>query len=121
MRMSHRGLSSSGDTAIHVTDVKEVNGLPYSIKLNQCYPNPFNSKTTIDYELFKRSFATLEVFGVMGKKVSTLVNDTQERGTHRVVFNGSDLSNGIYFYRLTLYKRSKSREKDILRRYFLTM
>lgn len=68
------------------------------------YPNPFNPSTVISYN-FNNSgsnFIQLKVYNMLGKEISTLVNEKQEKGIHRVRFDGSNLSSGIYFYKLTV-------------------
>lgn len=73
---------------------------PISFALQQNYPNPFNPSTTIAYQLASTSDVQLDVFDVLGRKVSTLVNARQAIGAYRVNFNASRLSSGVYFYRL---------------------
>ncbi len=75
-------------------------GLPAEFSLSQNYPNPFNPTTTIRYALPQRSQVNLTVFNTLGQAVSTLVNGTEEGGVHQVVFTGTNLSSGVYFYRL---------------------
>ena len=69
--------------------------------LYQCYPNPFNSSTTIRYRLSRRSHVSLEVYSILGAKVASLVNDNQEAGVHERQFVGDFFSSGVYFFRLT--------------------
>ena len=71
-----------------------------TFSLFQNYPNPFNSSTTIVYGLQEDVFVSLIVYDCLGKNVQTLVNKFQKAGTHRVVFESSNLPSGIYFYRL---------------------
>jgi hypothetical protein len=64
------------------------------------YPNPFNSSTTISYELKSHSEVKLIVYNVMGKHIATLVNQWQEAGEHSVIFNAENLESGVYFFSL---------------------
>jgi len=84
----------------------EVEGFPSSsipkaFSLSPAYPNPFNSMTTISFELQAASFVTLMVYDVMGREVARIVNGWRYSGAHNVSFDGSELSSGIYFARLT--------------------
>jgi len=78
----------------------ELNPLPTEFALEQNYPNPFNPTTSIQYAISSRQFVTLKVYDVIGKEVATLVNEEKAAGKHKVNFNASTLSSGVYFYRL---------------------
>lgn len=69
-------------------------------RLFQNYPNPFNPTTTIMYTIPYSGFVDLTIFDILGRKVLTLINDNQKRGDYSIKFDGSDLSSGVYFYRL---------------------
>lgn len=75
-------------------------GLPTTYSLGQNYPNPFNPTTIIRYELPIASRVTLEVFDVLGRRVSTLVDAQQAAGRHEVLFDASSLSSGQYLVRI---------------------
>jgi len=70
-------------------------------KLLQNYPNPFNPSTTISYNLIKSGIVTLKVFDILGREVSTLVNEYQQSGVKEINFNASNLTSGIYFYSIS--------------------
>lgn len=65
------------------------------------YPNPFNPTTVISYGLHTGGLVTLRVYDILGREVRTLVNGYQDSGIHTATFDGSNLSSGIYFCRLT--------------------
>ncbi len=69
--------------------------------LEQSYPNPFNSATTISYSIPKSELVTLKVFDILGIEVATIVNELQSAGSYKVEFNATDLPSGIYVYTLT--------------------
>lgn len=64
------------------------------------YPNPFNPTTTLQFSLPSAMDITLRVYDILGRHVSTLVNNRMDAGTHQVAFDGSDLSSGHYLYLL---------------------
>jgi len=71
-----------------------------SYQLKQNYPNPFNPVTTINYQIPELSFVTLKVYDVLGSEVAILVNEEKLIGRYEVEFDGSELTSGIYFYKL---------------------
>ncbi len=74
---------------------------PDKFSLEQNYPNPFNPVTSIKFDLPKNSHVTLKVYDVMGREVSVLKSEEMKAGTHDVSFDASNLSSGIYFYKMT--------------------
>jgi len=83
-----------------VTGIEDEITLPISYSLNQNYPNPFNPVTTIKYQIPELSFVTLKVYDVLGNEIATLVNDEKPAGSYEVEFDGTELTSGVYFYRL---------------------
>ena len=74
---------------------------PKEYSLSQNYPNPFNPTTTINYDLPKDGNVKLIIYDILGREVSKLVNNEfKVAGRYSVVFDGSSLSSGIYFYRI---------------------
>lgn len=82
------------------TSAQVPGDLPNVVKLHQNYPNPFNPTTNIVFELTEASSVLLEVYTIDGRKVATLLNQSMQAGTHQHTFDASDLSSGVYMYRL---------------------
>ena len=77
--------------------------LPFEDELLHNYPNPFNSRTSIQYKLAAYHKVKLTVYDILGREVKVLVDRYQERGTYEVDFNASGLASGIYFYCLEAF------------------
>ncbi len=99
-----------------VTDVenKETN-MPRQFQLFQNYPNPFNPATGIQYSVASSQKVILKVYDVLGREVTTLVNEKKSPGTYKVSFDGSNLSSGIYFYRLTAGDYTETKKMVLVR------
>ncbi len=94
-----------GDTTLTAIDENE-NNIPTNFSLSQNYPNPFNPTTKIKYAAPPNlpegeALIQIKVYDVLGNEIATLVNKEQSPGEYEVEFNGSNLSSGIYFYRLS--------------------
>lgn len=76
------------------------NILPTHYGLSQNYPNPFNPSTLISYQLPEMQNVTLEVFSMLGQKVATLVDAPQGPGNYSATFDASNLTSGVYLYKL---------------------
>lgn len=74
--------------------------IPNYYSLSQNYPNPFNPATQIKYTIPKAGNVVLKIYDVLGKEVKTLVNEKKEVGVYNIDFDASNLSSGIYFYRI---------------------
>jgi hypothetical protein len=74
---------------------------PTDYALNQNYPNPFNPTTQISFSLPRAGLTTIAVYDVLGREVATLVNRAMPMGSHTVTFDGTDLSSGVYFVKMT--------------------
>jgi len=109
-----------GDTTF-ITSVNQVlNKIPNNFNLYQNFPNPFNPKTTISYNLDKRSFVEIKIYNILGKEIVTLVNQSQNSGFYKIEFNSkeeltvAELNSGIYFYSLILDGNLVDTKKMIL-------
>lgn len=74
--------------------------LPDMFILEQNFPNPLNSSTTIYYQIPTESRVLLEIYNVLGEKVIMLVNEQKPSGYHKVHFDASNLPSGVYLYQL---------------------
>ncbi|WP_153038449.1 T9SS type A sorting domain-containing protein [Balneola sp. EhC07] len=75
-------------------------GLPKEFSLRQNYPNPFNPSTNIEFALPEQAVVSLKVYNLLGREISTLVSGRMSAGIHKIEFNASGLSTGLYFYRI---------------------
>ncbi len=85
-------------TSNETDELEEI--IPAEISLAQNYPNPFNPSTNIQFDLVEAGNVTLEVYDMMGRKVSTLVDGFKSAGRHYATFQAGNLASGTYFYRL---------------------
>jgi hypothetical protein len=107
----HRLLSMDGEgtsvVALHGSTELEIEArppdrerLPSSFMIIGNYPNPFNPGTTIIYSLPEDAFARLDVFNLLGEKVSSLAEGRLNAGRHTVRFDAPDLPGGVYIVRM---------------------
>jgi hypothetical protein len=82
-----------------VTSVQDEN-IPSRFLLYQNYPNPFNPTTNIKFDLPKETNVSLKIYNILGEEISSLVDKIMSAGDHIIEFNGSQLSSGMYFYKL---------------------
>lgn len=73
------------------------------------YPNPFSNRTEITYALSRPEMVHVEIFNSIGQHITTLVHAEQPAGTHAVTFDGSQLPNGLYYYRIVTASAARTR------------
>jgi hypothetical protein len=83
-----------------LTGVKESPAVARSFNLSQNYPNPFNPSTTIAFALPSRAFVKLKIYDLLGRELATLVSEELPAGNYTRQWNASNMSSGVYFYRL---------------------
>ncbi len=95
-----------------VTAVNEEKlSLPTQFSLAQNYPNPFNPSSEIQYTLLANGYVTLKLYDILGREVSTLVDEIQTAGVKTQLINGGNLPSGVYYYRLSV---SDTKSKGLL-------
>lgn len=90
-------------------------GVPAKFDLSQNYPNPFNPATKINFDLPKDGLVSLKIFDMLGREVSTLVNEIRKAGYYTVEFNASNLASGVYFYRISAGEFSSVKKMIVLK------
>lgn len=97
------------------TSVTETETQPSAFSLSANYPNPFNPSTTIAFTVAKAGKVDIAVFNVLGQEVAKLVNSPLSAGSYKVSFDGSKLSSGLYFYRLSAGDATVTRKMTLLK------
>ncbi len=82
------------------TGVEDESVSPNSYSLSQNYPNPFNPVTTIKYTIKEAGNVSLKVYDILGRVITTLVNQNQNQGSYTVNFDASKLASGMYIYKI---------------------
>ena len=83
--------------------------------LAQNFPNPFNPSTLITFSLPVSSNVVVKIYNVLGKLITTLVNENKEAGSYTVNFNASGLGNGVYFYKIQAGNFAKTMKMLLLK------
>lgn len=107
---SNRHGDSGSDIWANVRKINNVNfnheyffPKAYNDVLYDNYPNPFNSKTKINYEILTPHKVKLTVYDILGREVKVLVDEEQEKGIYEVVFDADNLASGVYLLRLEAF------------------
>jgi hypothetical protein len=109
------GNPSDDESKVLPPETADKKPLPAPSVLVTSAPNPFNPVATITYALPSRLPVTLRVYDAQGRLVSTLVDAEEEVGEHRVVFDASKLSSGVYYYRINAGPFSETRKLTLLK------
>ena len=98
-----------GDSGYVTTSVRQnTKQKPEIFNLRQNYPNPFNPSTIISWQLAVSSFVTLKIYDITGREITTLVNEEESAGVHKIEFNSKNykLSSGAYFAQLKVLDKN---------------
>jgi len=110
-RKPQAAAGSSIPVTVTVVDFTTDDGtiLPNFFYLNQNFPNPFNASTLIAYGVSERRHVVIEVFNMLGQRVSTLVDGTREPGRYETTWDPGDLASGVYFCRMVAGRFHRTR------------
>ncbi|AFH48348.1 Bifunctional xylanase/esterase [Ignavibacterium album JCM 16511] len=105
--------------SIIINSVEDKTNLPSDFVLKQNYPNPFNPTTKIRYSIPNvgtgLALSTLKVYDILGNEIATLVNEEKPAGYYEVEFNATELSSGVYFYRLQSSTFTQTKKMILMR------
>ncbi len=109
-------ISYDGGSLKIPTAIEETGGdIPTSFDVSQNYPNPFNPTTRIAFAIPSEADVKLEVFDILGRLVTTLVNERVQAGSYTVQFDAAGLSSGTYIYRLATPGKAISKMMVLLK------
>jgi subtilisin family serine protease len=111
LNIYNSGLLMQNITAIN----NENTGIPANFRLFQNYPNPFNPSTIISFDMPVDGYASLKVFNSLGQEVGIIVEGFVKAGSYQKVFNASQLSSGVYFYKFNTEGFSEVRKMSIIK------
>jgi photosystem II stability/assembly factor-like uncharacterized protein len=89
--------------------------IPDKFHLFQNYPNPFNPATNIRFDISGNSFVSLKIYDVMGREVTSLVNEQLSSGAYEVDWNASNYPSGVYYYRMIAGEYSETKKMILVK------
>jgi len=115
-RYASKMISALGLATIVEGENHKINPvIPKDYSLDQCFPNPFNPTTTINFTLPSKLFVSLKVFDMLGREVTTIVSEEMYAGSYTRQWNATTMSSGVYFYRLQAGTFVKTKKLVLLR------
>lgn len=99
------GVARTKYNSVGILQISDI--LPKKYELSQNYPNPFNPTTKISFAIPQNDFVNIKIYDMLGREIMTLVNEKLNAGSYDYNFNGSNLSSGLYFYKMTTSKFSE--------------
>ena len=112
--LSDMGAYGGGDSVTVGIEFPDIRP-PEELSISQNYPNPFNAMTVISYSLPEPSQVTIEIYDILGRQVETWLDDFREAGEHQIIWDASDLSSGLYFYRIQIGYYGQTNKMILLR------
>jgi hypothetical protein len=92
---------ATGEFSMYPLSTEEIFGnTTHEYNLGQNYPNPFNQLTTVSYSIPQDGIVSLKVYNIQGEEVAILVSGKKQAGNYKITLNATNLSDGVYYYRL---------------------
>jgi len=91
------------------------NKIPSDFMLHQNFPNPFNPSTNIKFEIPKSSYVKLNIYDINGRLLEYLINEEMNPGVYEVIWNASNYSSGIYFYRFETENYTETKRMTLIK------
>jgi hypothetical protein len=103
--------------SIVITNMNQTaaNEIPTEFQIFQNYPNPFNPTTAINYHLPNEEHIVIKVYDILGKEVTTLIDEVKQAGNYTVYFDGQKLASGVYIYRASYNSQNITRKMLLLK------
>jgi len=121
LALNNNGIFAGTSSGIWFTSYPNKVGIegeisvPSTFILKQNYPNPFNQSTTISFSIPSKSFVSLKIYDLQGREVATIFSEEIPAGDYTRQWDATDLSSGIYFYRLQAGSYSEAKKLILLR------
>jgi len=100
---------------ISTSQQDSTGGVPVLAILSQNYPNPFNGATSIQYDLPSETDVKIDIYGLHGVHITTLVKERQAKGYHEVSWDPVNIPSGVYFYRIKTGDHIETRRLTLLK------
>jgi len=94
------------DSAFNTTSIHEITNANAGFSITPNYPNPFSNITNFNITLSKESEVSVDIFNLLGEKISTIGSQKMSTGTHQMTINGNGWNSGVYFYRVNVDNQS---------------
>jgi hypothetical protein len=105
-------------TFVYYTITGGINGIqeiPDNFSLSQNYPNPFNPATSIKYQISSPAYVKLIVYDILGRVAAVPIDGFVKSANNEIIFDGSDLASGLYFYKITAGNYTKTRKMVLMK------